>query len=57
LTEVLFTGANDVYVVARPAGELLLPALRDVIVRVDLDAGVMTVALPPGLDAGVDPTM
>ena len=57
LTEVLFTGANDVYVVARPAGELLLPALRDVIVRVDLDAGVMTVALPPGLDAWVDPTL
>lgn len=52
LTEILFTGANDVYVVVGPAGETLLPALRDVIIGVDLAARKMTVALPPGLWAG-----
>ncbi len=49
LTEVLFTGANDVYVVAGPSGEALLPALRSVIMRVDLVAGKMTVSVPEGL--------
>lgn len=52
LTEILFTGANDVYVVVGPAGETLLPALRDVIISVDLAARKMTVAVPPGLRAG-----
>ena len=49
LTEILFTGANDVYVVTGPDGEILLPALRDVVLQVDLQAGKMTVAVPAGL--------
>ena len=49
LTEVLLTKANDVYVVRGPAGEILLPALRDVVLRVDLAARTMVVALPEGL--------
>ena len=49
ITEVLFTPANDVYVVAGPGGELLLPALRDVVLRVDLEAGTMLVKVPDGL--------
>ena len=49
LTEILFTGANDVYVVVGPEGELLLPALREVVLQVDLAAGRMVVALPDGL--------
>jgi len=49
LTEILFTAANDVYVVGGPAGELLLPALREVVLEVDLAAGEMVVALPEGL--------
>ncbi len=49
LVEVLFTGANDVYVVAGSAGELLLPALRSVVLEVDLDQHLMKVALPDGL--------
>ncbi|PKO21365.1 MAG: 16S rRNA processing protein RimM [Chloroflexi bacterium HGW-Chloroflexi-1] len=49
LTEILFTGANDVYVVAGSEGELLLPALREVVLQVDLAAGKMVVALPDGL--------
>ncbi|HEY8392121.1 MAG TPA: ribosome maturation factor RimM [Capillibacterium sp.] len=48
--KVLFTGANDVYVVRGGTyGELLLPALKSVVRAVDLAAGIMRVELPPGL--------
>ena len=47
--DVLQTGANDVYVVDTPQGELLLPAIRDVIKQVDLGAGRLVVHLLPGL--------
>ena len=50
LTEVMETGANDVYVVETEDGqELLLPAIRDCILDVDLDEEVMTVHIMPGL--------
>lgn len=49
LVEILFTPANDVYVVRGPQGEVLIPALRDVVLSVDLAARVMRVALPDGL--------
>ncbi len=49
LTEILFTRANDVYIVDGPNGEVLLPALREVVVRVDLGAGKMIVTVPEGL--------
>jgi 16S rRNA processing protein RimM len=49
VTEVLATGANDVYIVRGESGEILLPAIKDVIVRVDLVAGSMLVRLPEGL--------
>ena len=50
LTEILSTGANDVYVV-RPAqgGELLLPAIQDVVQQVMLAEKRMVVRLLPGL--------
>ena len=48
--EVLQTGANDVYIVDRgERRDLLVPALRDVVVGVDVDQGTMTVDLPGGL--------
>ena len=47
--DVLFTGANDVYVVQTPAGELLIPAIADVVHNVDLDTGQIVVTVPPGL--------
>ncbi len=47
--EVLATGANDVYVVRGPQGELLLPAIHEVILAVDLEEGVLTVHLLEGL--------
>ena len=50
LTDILETGANDVYVVTDPhGGELLLPAIPEVILDVDLDAKTMKVHLIPGL--------
>ena len=49
LTEIITTGANDVYVVTAESAELLLPALADVIVSVDVNANSMTAAVPDGL--------
>ena len=50
LREVLITGANDVYVVATEDSELLVPALADVVVAVDVEGRQMTVDVPPGLE-------
>lgn len=49
VVEIIATGANDVYVVQGPDGEVLLPAIRQVILRVDLEAGTMQVQLLEGL--------
>jgi len=50
LTEILETGANDVYVVTDSSGrELLLPAISEVILEVALDKKTMKVRLLPGL--------
>lgn len=50
LREVLQTGANDVYVVDAPDyGEVLIPAIRQCILKVDIAAGKMRVHLLPGL--------
>jgi 16S rRNA processing protein RimM len=49
LTEVLETGANDVYVVHGPQGEILLPAVKDVIREIDLESKHMIVRLLPGM--------
>ena len=50
VTEIMQTGANDVYVVTNEAGrEILLPAIADVILEVDLASRTMKVHLLPGL--------
>ena len=50
MKDVMFTGANDVYVVERENGkELLFPAIKDCILDVDLEVGVMTVHVLDGL--------
>lgn len=51
ITEILFTAANDVYVVRNASAEVLIPATREVVLSVDLAEGVMKVALPAGLIA------
>ncbi len=54
ITEILFTAANDVYVVRNASGEVLVPATREVILSVNVTERVMKVALPDGLLAPVD---
>ena len=50
LTDVLQTGANDVYVVETDEGkEILLPAIKDCILKVDLEKQEMLVHVLPGL--------
>ncbi len=49
VTEIIATGANDVYVVNGERGEVLLPARSEVIRSIDLDLQVMVVELLPGL--------
>ena len=50
LVEVLRTGSNDVYVVRREGvKDVLVPAIPDVIVSVDVPAQRMVVELLPGL--------
>ena len=49
LVDIIETGSNDVYVVKKDGREVLVPALEDVVVSVDLAGGRMTVSLPEGL--------
>ena len=46
---VIPTGSNDVYVVKDAAAETLVPALKTVVIDVDLAANTMRVKLPEGL--------
>jgi 16S rRNA processing protein RimM len=50
VADIIATGANDVYVVETPEGELMLPAIEDVVKSINLAAGTMTVELLPGMD-------
>jgi len=47
--EVLHLGSNDVYAVQNEQGELLIPALKSIVHRVDLSNRTMHVTLPAGL--------
>jgi len=50
LTEILETGANDVFVVKiGETEELLLPDIPEVILEIDLDQNRMSVSVPDGL--------
>jgi 16S rRNA processing protein RimM len=49
VTEVLETGANDVYLVHGPQGEVLLPAITDVVLELDMEEKRMVVHLLPGM--------
>ncbi len=50
LVEVLATGSNDVFVVARPQGELLLPVIDSCVRKIDPAAERITVVIPEGLE-------
>lgn len=50
VSDILETGANDVYVTQSPRyGEVLIPALEHVILQIDLERRRMDVQLPDGL--------
>jgi 16S rRNA processing protein RimM len=48
--EVIQTPANDVYVVRGRGQEYLIPALKEVVIKIDPEDGLMVVRLLPGLD-------
>lgn len=49
LTQVIQTGANDVYLVKGDQREICVPALKSVVKKVDVPGRRMDVELPPGL--------
>ncbi len=49
IEDIIFTGANDVYVVKNDTGEILIPAIKQCILRVDKENNKMTVRLLEGL--------
>ena len=49
LTDVIQTGANDVYVVDMDERELLIPAIKDCILKIDTHDGYIRVHLMEGL--------
>lgn len=49
IDEVLFTGSNEVYVVKNNEDEILIPAIAEVVRKVDLETGRLTVHLLEGL--------
>ena len=50
LTDVLQTGANDVYVIdSKEHGEVLMPAIKECVLNVDMESGIITVHLMNGL--------
>jgi 16S rRNA processing protein RimM len=49
VTDIISTGSNDVYVVQTSEDEVLIPATPDVVTKVDIDSGRITVDVIPGL--------
>ena len=50
LKDVMETGANDVYIInSKEHGEVLLPAIKECILNVDLESNTMTIHLMKGL--------
>lgn len=49
LVEVMQPGANDVYVVRGPRGEILVPAIGEVVTSIDLPAGIMVITPLAGM--------
>ena len=50
LDSIIETGANDVYVVKDDDSEVLIPALESVVHKIDIEANLMRVDLPAGLE-------
>lgn len=48
--DILATGANDVYIVTSAKGELMVPAVEDVVLKLAPEEGLMVVQLLPGME-------
>ena len=49
VSDILETGANDVYIIRGNKGEILVPAIKDVVKLIDPAAGRMLIEPLPGL--------
>ena len=49
VTDILSGTSNDNYIVRGPSGEVLIPAIDDVIQSIDLDKGIITIKAINGL--------
>lgn len=49
VADIITTGSNDVYVVQTSDGEVLIPATPDVVTKVDMEAGTITIEPINGL--------
>jgi 16S rRNA processing protein RimM len=49
ITDVFGTGSNDVFVVKGPRGEILVPAIEDVVQEINLESRRVTIDPIPGL--------
>ena len=48
--DIINTGANDIYIISLDnSKEILLPAIRDVVIKVDLNKKHIIVKIPRGL--------
>jgi 16S rRNA processing protein RimM len=49
VTDIMSTASNDVYIVEGKRGEILIPAIEDVVKSIDLDKGEMVIEAIEGL--------
>ncbi len=49
ITDILTGRSNDNYIVQGPRGEVLIPAIEDVVQSIDLDEGFITIEAIEGL--------
>jgi len=49
ITDILSGKSNDNYIVRGASGEILIPAIEDVVQSIDLDAGIVTIEPIDGL--------
>lgn len=49
IKDVIQTGSNDVYIVKTTGNDLLIPALKDVVEKIDMESRKIVVRLPEGL--------
>jgi 16S rRNA processing protein RimM len=52
ITDIIETGANDVYIVRGAKGEILVPAIKEVVKHIDPESGRMLIQPLPGMLPG-----